>query len=54
MAELSQYQQWIMFLDADEMIEWREEALKIALGDDAYYDMRGKQGYNFGQLEMKL
>ena len=49
-----QYDEWIAMLSADEQIEWREEALKIALGDDAYYDMRGKQGYNFGQLEMKL
>ena len=49
---MTQYDQWLMMLNADEMIKLREEILKIALGDDEYYDLRGKQGYNFGQLEM--
>jgi len=51
---MTEYESWVQMLNADEMIQLREEALKISLGDDAYYDMRGKQGYNFGQLEMKL
>ena len=51
---MTEYDQWLQMLNADEEIQWREEALKIALGDDEYYDLRGKQGYNFGQLEMKL
>lgn len=50
---MTQYQEWILFLDADEQIEWREETLKIALGEDAYYDLRGKEIY-YGQLEMKF
>ena len=51
---MTEYQKWIMFLDAEDAIAWREEALRIALGDDEYYDLRGRQGYNFGQLELKL
>jgi len=51
---MSQYEEWMLMLNADEMIEWREEALRISLGNDEYYDMRGRQGFNFGQLEMKL
>ena len=41
---MTQYDQWIMMLNADEMIQLREENLKIALGYDEYYDLRGKQG----------
>lgn len=51
---MTEYEKWVSFLSADEQIEWREETLRISIGDDEYYDMRGRQGYNFGQLEIKF